>query len=283
MLARIQLDGVSLGRRIINWMSGTKIIHILPAIVNDIKKCGFVHYVKDLLANPQYYKYKIFSINPKYLTSRLKATVDKEEELFHRYVKLRHFVLDAGCGDGRNGLKIVEELKLKPKAVVLFDISPDYLKKLSRFVRRSKNNCYYVVRGSIFDMGLSNEILDVVICSGAVLSLADGGSIEDGLLELKRVVKTGGTIIFHIITTERLIKTAEERGRNDIKENILRTGIYPNWNEQYREGICKGWSINEVNAKVEALGLEIVSKDVIYSKDVPFSMLLACRKKRDSL
>jgi ubiquinone/menaquinone biosynthesis C-methylase UbiE len=39
---------------------------------------------------------------------RLKPTVDKEEKLFHRCVKPGDFVLDAGCGDGRNGLSLTK-------------------------------------------------------------------------------------------------------------------------------------------------------------------------------
>jgi len=108
MSLRVWLDGLRLGRRILNRMSSTKIFHILLAIVNEVKTYGFLRCLKDLLENPPYSLYKTFSISPKYMRPRLKPTVDKEEKLFHRCVKPGDFVLDAGCGDGRNGLSLTK-------------------------------------------------------------------------------------------------------------------------------------------------------------------------------
>lgn len=217
-----------------------KTFYILRAKIDEIKIRGVSNVYKELSRNPRYFLYKTFSINPKYSTRMYKPLVEKEEKLLYAYIKSGYFVLDAGCGDGRNGLKIVEELNLNPAGVVLFDINQDYLKKLNKFIARSKNGCYFVMRGSIFDVGLKSDMFDTVVCTDGVLSLAYGGSIEEGVMELKRVTKDEGMIIFSIMTIERLIKTAEERGREDIKEEVMRTGIYPNWNEQYGEGICKG-------------------------------------------
>ena len=88
-------------------------------------------------------------------------------------------------------------------------------------------------------------------------------------------------IIFSIMTVERLIKTAEERGREDLKEEVMRTGVYQNWNEQYGEGLCKGWYVDEVEGKIGALGLEMVDKELIYltHRDAPDSVLIVCKKK----
>lgn len=260
-----------------------KIFNILRAKIDEMKIRGISNVYKELSRNPAYFLYKTFSINPKYSTRRYKPLVEAEEKLLRAYIKQGDLILDAGCGDGRNGLKIVEELNLNPAGVVLFDINPSYLKKLGKFVRRSKNGCYFIMRGSIFDIGLKSDMFDVVICTGGVLSLAYGGSIDDGLMELRRVTKDRSMIIFSIITMERLIKTAEERGREDIKEEVMRTGIYPNWNEQYGEGICKGWYVDEVEDKMRHLGLEIIAKELVYLsyRDVPDSVLIVCRKKEE--
>lgn len=256
-----------------------KFFYIFKAEIEEIKIKGASTFFKDLLKNPRYFLYKTFSITPKYSTSAYKPLVEAEEKLLRSYTNKGDFVLDAGCGDGRNGLKIVEELKLNPKKVVLFDINHDYLKKLNEFIARSKNGCYFVMRGSIFDVGLKSDMFDTVVCTGGVLSLAYGGSIEDGLMELRRVTKKGGVIIFSIMTIERLIKTAEERGREDIKEEVMRTGTYQDWNEQYGEGIAKGWYVDEVEENIGALGLEMVAKELVYlaHRDAPDSLLLACR------
>ena len=256
-----------------------KFFYIFKAEIEEIKIKGASTFFKDLLKNPRYFSYKTFSINPKYSTRMYKPLMEAEEKLLRSYINQGDFVLDAGCGDGRNGLKIVEELNFNQGKVALFDINLDYLRRLNKFIMRSKHGFYSVMRGSIFDVGLKSDMFDAVICTGGVLSLAYGGSIEDGLVELKRLTKDDGVIIFSIMTIERLIKNAEERGREDIKEEVIRTGVYPNWNEQYGEGICKGWDTDEVDSKIEALGLEILSKEVIYidHKDIPDSLLLACR------
>lgn len=261
-----------------------KIFHIFNAKIAEIKVKGISTFLKDIFKNPRYFSYKTFSITPKYSTRMYKPLVEAEEKLLRAYINQGDLVLDAGCGDGRNGLKIVEELNLCLEKLILFDINYDYLRRLNKFIVRSKNNCYSVMRGSIFDVGLKNDTFDVVICTGGVLNLAYGGSIEEGLTELRRVTKNDGSIIVSIMTIERLIKTAEERGREDIKENIMRTGVYQNWNVQYGEGICKGWYVKEVEANIRALGLEMVTTELVYlaPRNVPDSVLIVCRKKRRS-
>ena len=267
--------------RIINL--GMTTFYILRAKIDEVWIKGFFTVFKVLFKNPRYFSYKTFSITPKYSTRTYTPLVKAEEKLLRSYINRGDFVLDTGCGDGRNGLKIVEELILCPEKVVLFDINLDYLRRPNKFITQSKNGCYFVTRGSIFDVGLKSGVFDAAICTGGVLSLAYGGSIEDGLVELKRVTKNGGVILFSIMTIERLIKTAEERGREDIKEEVVRTGIYPNWNEQYGEGICKGWYVDEVDERIEALGLETVAKELVYlaHRDVPDSVLIVCRKKSE--
>lgn len=258
-----------------------KIFHIFNAKIAEIKVKGASTFLKDIFENPRYFSYKTFSITPKYSTRMYKPLVEAEEKLLRAYINQGDLILDAGCGDGRNGLKIVEELNLCLEKLILFDINYDYLRRLNKFIMRSKHGSYSVMRGSIFDVGLKSDMFDTVVCTGGVLSLAYGGSIEDGLMELRRVTKNGGVIIFSIMTIERLIKTAEERGREDAMEHIMRTGTYQGWNEQYGEGIAKGWYVDEVEENIDALGLEMVAKELVYlaHKDAPDSVLIVCKKK----
>lgn len=123
------------------------------------------NYHKKLDTNWKYY--------PVYLAKK-KYILTKCLELNHKGMKF----LDAGCGEG----VIVDELN--GSGVNIIGLDMNYHSKL-------------VKRGDITKMPFKNNSFDVILCLD-VLEHLDYITQKKALLEIKRVLKKGGTAIFSI-------------------------------------------------------------------------------------
>ncbi len=223
------------------------------------------------------------SINPKYARRRLRRLVAAERSLLRRFVPDGALVLDAGCGDGRNAFRIVDELAITPRRVVMLDINPDMLELGRRNIAADEGTAHLfeVAEGSVFQVPFPDGTFDVSICVGNVLSLAAGGTIAEGLDELRRVTDEGGVILFSLATREYLQRVAHERGLPDRAAEVEATGVYTHWNDQYGEGVCKSWGPTSlVPDNVRAASLMLLEVREVYTdyRDVPACLLLACRR-----
>jgi glycosyltransferase involved in cell wall biosynthesis len=146
-------------------------------------------------------------INPKYGEPRLQDLVTTEAALMSSLVHHGALVLDAGCGEGRNSFRLVDELAVRPDRIVMLDINPQLLEKVRKNIQVEESTAplFAPVMGSIFEIPCSKDTFDAVICLGDVLSLASAGSIEEGLQELRRVTKTGGVLLLSLVTKDYLL------------------------------------------------------------------------------
>jgi len=222
-------------------------------------------------------------INPKYGEPRLQDLVKKEAALMSSHVRHGALVLDAGCGDGRNSFRLVDELAVRPDGIVMLDINPLLLEKVQKSINADEVTAplFAPVLGSIFEIPYSKDTFDAVICLGDVLSLASAGSIDKGLQELLRVTKSGGVLLFSLMTREYLLRKAQNRGLPKKIQEVSTTGVYTEWNQQYGEGVAKSWGDNsQIEEKVRALSLELLQLEYVYTEyqDVSARLLMVCRK-----
>lgn len=173
---------------------------------------------------------------------RLRALVRSEREILGSFVpKDGAAVVDVGTGEGRIAVDLVTTLGVRPSSLFLVDINIENLEiARRRFPLRELPNLV-VVEGNVMErLPLGRDQFDVSIALGDVLALASGGSIEDGIRECLRVTKKGGLLIFSIPTIKALLITAYRRGeQREVKKSIRKTGVYPNWNNQFGEGLFK--------------------------------------------
>jgi ubiquinone/menaquinone biosynthesis C-methylase UbiE len=226
-------------------------------------------------------------VNAKYSHRRLQDLVRKESVFLGHFIQHEALLLDAGCGDGRNAFRLVDELDIRPSRMVMLDINSEHLEKVEQNIRIDKATAslFVSIRGSVFEIPCFSNTFDVAMCLGDVLSLAAGGSIENGLRDLSRVTKPGGTILFSLVTKEYLLRIAKERKLPEKVCHIEATGIYTEWNQQYGEGVFKSWGETQgLEKKLQALDLEVVKVEEVYIdyQDIPARLLIACRKPSPS-
>lgn len=101
-------------------------------------------------------------------------------------------VLDVGCGTGANFAKISASVR----QIVGLDISEEQLKRAERTIQREKLNNVSLRVGSITDLEFPSNTFDKIICA-SVLQYLNDDECRAALVELIRVCKEGGTIVFH--------------------------------------------------------------------------------------
>lgn len=222
-------------------------------------------------------------INPKYFQPRLRDLVAKEGKLLSDYVRDKDRVLVAGCGEGRNAFRLVDEFGIHPSHFVMLDVNRKLLDSVQQNAAADQENfaLFLPLLGSVYNLPLKDEKFDVVMSLGDVLSVASGGSIEDGLSGFGNVIKSGGVLIYSIVTKQYLLRVAKERGLQEKIHEIEMNGIYTDWNKQLGEGEFKCWEGREIEGKIQSLGLELLQKEKVYIDyfHIPARWLLVCRKK----
>ncbi len=121
-------------------------------------------------------------------TLREKARKGMYAQLLDQQIPFRVSVLDVGCGTGQ----LAAFLSLAQRRVVGIDLSFESLRKATAFKLDHQLKRVSFVHADIFELPLSDEAFDFVLCSGVLHHTRDA---EAGFQVLCRLVKPGGYII----------------------------------------------------------------------------------------
>jgi ubiquinone/menaquinone biosynthesis C-methylase UbiE len=102
-------------------------------------------------------------------------------------------VLDAGCGSGRN-LSLFAPLV---NEIVGVDYSDEMLARANHRIQTEKLTNASVLQGDVTQLPFLTDSFDVVVCA-SVLQYLDDRECARAILELVRVCKPGGRLVFHI-------------------------------------------------------------------------------------
>lgn len=219
----------------------------------------------------------------KFMSERLRDLVVKEAQLIGHYGPGRKSVLDAGCGDARNSIRLVRGFKVVPNRLVLFENDAPHLALACQNAQQtiSATPIYSGSQGDIYNMPFIDGCFDLVIGLGDVPSLS-GGDPLDALSEMRRVLSDDGILLFSLITQEYLEHLAERDFDQDCYTRVRETHILP---INYGDGtvilhVSLG-ATADVPARLAEIGLVIRHcLEVRFDfKDIPARLLLACAKK----
>ena len=125
-------------------------------------------------------------------------------------------VLDAGCGTGKF-LNILEEYT---KKYIGIDLSA---KQLEKAKTKSKKDTSEFICSNLSNINLESDKVDLIVCSWVLGTIIDITERNKCLSELKRLLKSNGTIIL----IENDENSEFEEIRNRTKDS--RTRDYNNW------------------------------------------------------
>lgn len=100
-------------------------------------------------------------------------------------------VLDAGSGTGIVSLGFIDS-GLPADKFVAFDLSHKSLKIAAKEFQKLRADNFSTVQGNILAMPFPDDAFDLVITCGVLEYV----SLNDGLAEMARVIKTGGKLVF---------------------------------------------------------------------------------------
>lgn len=103
-------------------------------------------------------------------------------------------VLDAGSGTGIVTLGF-HDAGFRPKKTVAFDLSLNSLEiALEQFVKEKKadSDNIVAVQGNVLELPFADETFDLILTCGVLEYV----SLDGGLREMARVLKTGGRLVF---------------------------------------------------------------------------------------
>ena len=139
----------------------------------------------------------------------------KVEEYLYSISKNK-VVLDAGCGTGKF-LKVLENNATEYIGIDLSD------KQLEKAKRKSKKSTSEFICSNLSTIKLESNKVDLIVCSWVLGTIIDLDERNDCLNELKRLLKSNGTII--------LIENDEDSEFEEIRSRTkdTRTRDYNNW------------------------------------------------------
>ncbi len=218
----------------------------------------------------------------KFATPRLRDLVVKEGALMGYYGPGRARLLDAGSGDGRNGVRLVKGFGCRPDRLVFLENDPAQL-ALSRHnwgeaVGGAPRAAF--VRGDLYRAPFADGAFDLILALGDVPSLS-GGRPADALSEFRRLLAPSGVVIFSLITREYLLRLAARDFAPQGPAEVEATG---GLKVDYGDGtVIPHVSLGptaDLRAKLEDLGLHILQRmETRFDfEDVPARLLFACQK-----
>lgn len=122
-----------------------------------------------------------------------RASVAKYLRSLHLAIDKESLVLDGGSGTGIVTLAL-QDAGFRPKKTVALDLSFNSLKtSLQQFVKEKKANAKNIsaVQGNILELPFPDETFDLVLICGVLEYV----SLDDGLREIARVLKTGSKLV----------------------------------------------------------------------------------------
>ncbi len=105
-----------------------------------------------------------------------------------------HRILELGCGTGT----FLKELLGNYRSIYGIDISIDMLKQINL----QKDTLKGVIVGDGMKTPFGNSVFDIIVCRGVLHHLPD---ISGAIIELHRLLKTGGSLIFSEPSNDSLI------------------------------------------------------------------------------
>lgn len=125
-------------------------------------------------------------------------------------------VLDAGCGTGKF-LNVLEENSKKYIGIDLSD------KQLEKAKNKSKKDTSEFIRSNLSNINIESNKIDLIVCSWVLGTITNLDERNKSLCELKRLLKSNGTII--------LIENDEDSEFEEIRNRTkdTRTRDYNNW------------------------------------------------------
>ncbi|MHA2496310.1 MAG: class I SAM-dependent methyltransferase [Candidatus Hodarchaeales archaeon] len=147
----------------------------------------------------------------------------------HRFLAPASKILDAGGGPGRYSFKLADE----GHNITLFDLSPRLLgiakEKLLEQPWIIRKNLEAIIEGSITKLCFAEESFDAVLALHPLSYLIELKEREIALMELKRVLKSGGLLVLGVINKYGNL-------RNQLKNNP-ETLFFPEHQELFISGI----------------------------------------------
>lgn len=139
---------------------------------------------------------------------------DLEIDLGLQYIREGDRVLDAGCGPGVSIREYASKRQIDAHAI-------DYSDNMIEFAKRDESDVNKSVQyqcASVLELPYEDESFDVVTTHRCLMALLDWELQKDALLEIKRVLKPGGTYVMMEGTFDGLQRLNFFRRKFDLPE-----------------------------------------------------------------
>lgn len=164
---------------------------------------------------------------------------------FYKNLKDNSYILDAGCGNGKNMLldeNILKNQNIKFKGFDITDNLIDIAKiKVNQYYNKiNYNNIPIIYKGNIINIPEKDEIFDYVISIAVIHHLDTFEKRVKSILECLRVLKSKGQFMFQIWSFEQeKTKFKFKKGDNMIPWKIRRKDIEENIKGSEKNDIVK--------------------------------------------
>lgn len=181
-------------------------------------------------------------------TPTYKKLFTEEYQYLQNHTPKNSFVLDIGCGNGRN----IETILSITKNVTGIDIEENAVKEAKeKFQHISEIN---IVKGSVFELPFNNKSFDVVILMCTLVNF-DNKKIE-ALREMKRVMNDTGKLIISVYSEDAL----ENRLEQYKKINLPIKGVAGNkvtFQDFSEAGTSEQFSLSDIETLGKKIGLKV--------------------------
>ena len=175
-----------------------------------------------------------------------------------RYTKGR--VLEVGCGEGL----FIENLVKKSPNLEVYGVDNDEERLNAARARLIGVN---LSKQDAAGLSFEDGYFDAVICVNVLFNMRTKDDVRRALTEMKRVCKTGGSIIFDI--------------RNSANPIIIAKYALAKYYDDTLKGLpLKTYSVKEIEDVLKSLSMKIVDKKYIGLKSRIFSFVIVMEAKR---
>lgn len=162
---------------------------------------------------------------------------EEQKKFLKKYIHNNSYVLEIGCGNGRN----IQDILSKTKNIT----GIDHEKKTIINVRNkfSSYSGLEFVEAEAIKLPFENEIFDFIICTGNTFGNLDNKK-NIALNEMKRVLKQSGSIILDVFSENAFEERMKVYKKSKAKIKIQGTTIL--FDDGNRDGISEQFSEREL-------------------------------------